>query len=632
MKKLLLIAGVTFATGISFGQTIFSEDFEGGLPGTWTQTTNASDGGWLAGTASSLSSTYFPISTTNSTNIVATNDDGCNCDKSADRLISPSINLSTAANPVMNVDVFFGEGSYNGVTETADIEVSTNGGSSWTNVASLTGDAAWHGETVDLSAYAGMSNVMISFLYGDGGDWEYGWGIDNFIVYDPVPNDARLDAVNIAPFAPVSTNTTLSVDVTNLGSNAITSLTIDWNDGSSHSSVISVNIPVGGSATVNHPTAVNYATAVEANIAVSITDVNSTTDGNPTNNDGAAVHHTLSQVVQKNVVFEEGTGTWCGWCVRGIVAMEYMDANHPNQFIGIAVHNGDPMTVTAYDNAANFSGFPGSNVDRVLLDQSVSNTDWENYFNARKDLNVPAGLNVTVSGTSSMTIDVDATFYTPYAAANYRLAVVMYENMVTGTGSSWNQANYYSSQSQNLDLIDLNGMNYKNLPNPILAADMVYDHVGRSLLGGYMGQTGTVPTTISDGTVASHTFNYTVPGTSTWSNMRAVAMLIDQNTGEIINAAVGEPAGAGINNLEEITMNVYPNPATDVVNVEFEAQDKDYNVEIIDLQGRVVMAGQYSNLSGKQLISVPVSEFDKGSYMVRISTAESSNIKYVTVQ
>ena len=632
MKKLILIAGVTFATGISFGQTIASEDFESGLPGTWTQTTLASDGGWLAGTATSLSSTYFPISTTNSSNIVATNDDDCNCDKSADRLISPSIDLSSATNPVMTVDIFFTESSYNGVTESGDIEISTNGGSSWTNLVSLTGNTEWRSEMVDLSAYAGMSNVMISFLYGDGGEWEYGFGIDNFMVYEPVPNDARLDVVNLSPFAPVSTNTTLSVDVTNLGSNAITSLTIDWNDGTSHSSVISVNIPAGGNATVNHPTAVNYGTATEANIAVSITAVNGTTDGNPTNNDGATTHHTLSQVVQKNVVFEEGTGTWCGWCVRGIVAMEYMDQNYPNQFIGIAVHNGDPMTVTAYDNAANFSGFPGSNVDRVLLDQSVSNTAWEGYFNARKDLYVPAGLNVTVSGTSSMTIDVDATFYTPYAAANYRLAVVMYENGVTGTGNSWNQANYYSSTSQNLDLIDIYGQNYKNLPNPIPAANMIYEHVGRSLLGGYMGQAGTVPTTITDGTVASYTFNYTVPGTSTWSNMRAVAMLIDQSTGEIINAAVGEPAGAGINNLEQIAMNVYPNPATDMVNIEFEAQDNDYNVEIIDLQGRVVMAGQYSNLSGKQMITVPVSEFQKGSYMVRISTAESSNIMHVTVQ
>jgi hypothetical protein len=42
--------------------------------------------------------------------------------------------------------------------------------------------------------------------------------------------------------------------------------------------------------------------------------------------------------------------------------MDYMTATYPDQFIGIAVHNGDPMTVTAYDNAANFSGFPGSNI------------------------------------------------------------------------------------------------------------------------------------------------------------------------------------------------------------------------------------------------------------------------------
>ena len=39
-------------------------------------------------------------------------------------------------------------------------------------------------------------------------------------------------------------------------------------------------------------------------------------------------------------VVEEGTGTWCGWCVRGIVALEYMRENYPDKFIGIGVHYG----------------------------------------------------------------------------------------------------------------------------------------------------------------------------------------------------------------------------------------------------------------------------------------------------
>jgi hypothetical protein len=339
------------------------------------------------------------------------------------------------------------------------------------------------------------------------------------------------------------------------------------------------------------------------------------------------LHNTLSQIVPKKVVFEEGTGTWCGWCPRGAVVMDYMTSTYPDQFIGIAVHNGDPMTVTAYDNAADFSGFPGSNIDRVLLDQSVSQGGWESTFNNRKVMNVPASISVTPSGSgANVVMDVAATFYTPIAAANYRLAVVMVENNVTGTTSAYNQANYYSGGGSGA----MGG--YESLPDPVPAAQMVYNHVGRELVGGYNGQAGTVPGVITDGTVANYTFNYTVPATSDRSQMHAVALLIDQSTGEIITAEEVSVAEAGISEMEKMPMSVFPNPANEMLNIAFEANQNDYTVELIDLQGRVVKSGSYSNLSGSQLISFPVSDLNKGSYIVKISTNEGSKTKAVIVQ
>ena len=51
---------------------------------------------------------------------------------------------------------------------------------------------------------------------------------------------------------------------------------------------------------------------------------------------------TVTAYVQK-VVGEELTGTWCGWCPRGAVALENMRNKYPDTFIGIAVHGGDVM-------------------------------------------------------------------------------------------------------------------------------------------------------------------------------------------------------------------------------------------------------------------------------------------------
>jgi len=67
---------------------------------------DSSDGGWKVGSSSAVSSQYFVIPAKDG-NMVATNDDKCNCNKFDDRLISPSIDFSTAANAILSFDYFY---------------------------------------------------------------------------------------------------------------------------------------------------------------------------------------------------------------------------------------------------------------------------------------------------------------------------------------------------------------------------------------------------------------------------------------------------------------------------------------------------------------------------------------------
>lgn len=625
MKKLLFSAGILLS-GYSFSQVILNEDFNGGLPGTWTQTTLATDGGFNAGTAVALSSQFWPIADAGSAGLVATNDDDCNCDKSVDRLISPAMDLSSVAAAAMTVDIFFNGGTYQGATETARMDISTDGGASWTLLQNLSGAADWVSLGADLTPYVGNADVRVSFFYNDGGGWLFGLAVDNFRVAVPLANDARIDAVSLDRYALAGTNNTLGVSVTNVGSNPITSLTIDWNDGTAHVETVNVNIAPFASANVNHPTAVNYATGVERTINVTITAVNAGSDADPSNNTETKLLNTVSALATKSVLIEEGTGTWCQWCPRGKVAMEYMTTTYPN-FIGIMVHNGDPMALAAYDNAANFGGYPSANVDRVLLDQGVSQAAFEAFYNDRKDLIVPASLSATVSGSgSNVSIDASATFYTEFSSANYRLGVILYENDVTGTSAGYNQSNAYAGGGNG----PMGG--YENLPNPVPAAQMVYNYVGRALLGGYNGQAGSVPTTITDGQQVSYSFNYTVPATFDRANLRGVVVLIDQSTGEVVNAHKFLIAFADLEEVNTIDVNVYPNPANEVVNVAFEAENTSYSLSITDISGRVLHTEEYNNLSGGQVLTVPVNHFTAGNYFINLSKQGETFTRMFTVK
>ena len=621
MKKNLLALSTLLLAGISFGQVVMSENFDAGtaLPAGWAvynvdgltpaANVNYVTAAWVGRANSVTGSGNHMVSTSWYTPAGTAND----------WLVSPSIAVPATGTYYAQFKAMAPDANY---PDGFKVYISTTGNqvANFTNPAVLTVAAAptsYTGYSIDLSAYAGQ-NIYVA-IQNNSNDM-FLLFVDEFVVRQPAQNDVILNSATLNRYSMTNTNNQLGLSVTNDGANAITSLTVNWNDGTDHSQVISgLNIAPGATTTVNHPTQVNYATAVEKSLAVTITNVNGATDPNMGNNATTKLINTVSAVEEKSVVIEEGTGTWCQWCPRGAVAMDYMTTTYPTDFIGIAVHNGDPMTVNEYDNGANFSGFPGSNVDRVLLDQSVSQNAFVSYYNARKDLIVPAGISVSVTGPgSSVSIVATATFRTPFSAANYRLGVIIVEDGVTGTTSGYNQSNAYAGGANGA----MGG--FESLPNPVPAAQMVYDHVGRALLGGYNGQTGSVPAVITDGQVVNYTFNYGVPSTSNKANMHAVAVLIDQATGEIVNAAQGSLSGASLGEMETIAMEVYPNPATDVVNVKFEGQGGDYQIVITDLAGRQVAATSLVNANGVQAVALPVSELGAGNYLVTIAKEGAS--------
>ena len=624
MKKLLFSAALFSA--LMANSQILTENFEGGaLPAGWSKTQSTPSVGWEFGT--NLSSQYWAVPS--HTKYAASNDDAHDTQAATanvadkDRLITPPLDLTAQTAVALKFDAFY-TGVYGSV---GTVEVSTNGGTTWTTIFTLDPSAAWQNNlATNLSAYAGQNNVLVAFRHNDGNAWADGFAIDNVSVYVPPANDAKINSIALNRYGVINTNSNLVLNVTNLGSSTISNLTVDWNDGTSHSQVINVSIAPFATLDVTHPTALNYATAVEKTIAVNITAVNGGVDADVSNNTGSKLFNSLSQASPKKVVIEEGTGTWCQWCPRGAVAMDQMFQTHPNDFIGIAVHNGDPMTVAAYDGGANFGGFPGCNVDRALLDQSVSSSLFENYYQQRIGLAVPAALSMTITGTTNKTIVANATFRTVFASANYRLGVIIIEDNVTGTAASYNQSNAYSGGANGA----MGG--YESLPNPVPAANMVYDHVGRALLGGYSGQANSIPTTITDGLAATYTFNYAIPSTSNSANMSAVAILIDNATGEIVNAEKTSLSAANVNELETIGLNVYPNPASGVLNVSFEANNADFVITLTDLQGRVISSKEMANLNGTQLVTFSTEDIASGSYIVTVASNGTKTTKNVVVK
>ena len=95
---------------------------------------------------------------------------------------------------------------------------------------------------------------------------------------------------------------------------------------------------------------------------------------------------------------------------------------------------------------------------------------------------------------------------------------------------------------------------------------------------------------------------------------------------------VFKTGAAGLNEMETIALNVFPNPASDLVNVSFEANNNDFSVSLVDIQGRTIATKSFTNLVGSQLVSFSTESIAKGSYIVTVTSNGATTTKNVVVR
>ncbi|MGK0385100.1 MAG: polyhydroxybutyrate depolymerase [Bacteroidia bacterium] len=285
MKLIIAFAFILFNQA-SAQNILISADFENGdPPADWTQQTNATDGGWLLGVNTNLQSEYWDI--TDHGNIIATNDDECDCNKIADYLIMPALNLSTVSGAILQFENYFDGGSLNGSTEIATIEYSLNDGTSWTVLETIIGtdDNEWDAQTVNLSSLLGNSSVLVAFKYNDDNEWLFGWAIDDVIVYEPTGFDAELTSVDLPETAQAPSNLAVGGLVTNVGLTAIQSFNVNWTTGGTvYTDLVNgLSLNSGQSYQFSHPNQLALTNSGNYSVEVYIDNINGNSDDNASN-------------------------------------------------------------------------------------------------------------------------------------------------------------------------------------------------------------------------------------------------------------------------------------------------------------------------------------------------------------
>ena len=522
------------------------------------------------------------------------------------------------------------------------VHISTNGGSTWSVLDSVPGITtnAWSTQHINLAAYSGM-NIILGFEYNNGSTWMAGAAFTNLNVYVPATNSLEYYTISPVAGTPASyvlagTNQTITNQVVNIGSSPITTFTATYTDGTNTYTTVptGLNIAPFDTATFSYTTPYNTTLGAH-NIKswVKLTgDVTHTDDTLTTVLTGASFLPTHQMVV------EEGAGCWCGWCPRGAVFMDSMRVVHPNDVSLISVRDKtggtDPMAVTVYDNgfAALLSGFPSIMPDRKeVLDPSQIFDGYADHAGdfAFADLTLSAsitGTTLTATTTTKPAVSLNGT---------YQLALVLTEDSVHNTASTYAQHNYYSSTTDNLPLVGA-GHNWQTSANPVPASLMWYNYVARSITSSFTGVPSSLPASMTAGT----TYNYTFSGvsTSTWVQTRltAILLLIDVTSGTILNSKSVHPtiATTGItkigSNINDVS--VYPNPSSSNFNVNIDlAKSQKTTVVLTNVMGQAVYTKGFEFNTGSNLINISADQLASGMYTLSVISETGTHQTKISV-
>lgn len=247
---------------------------------------------------------------------------------------------------------------------------------------------------------------------------------------------------------------TATIDVTNYGGTPLSSIdyaiTTDGETSAEQHADIATPIAFNATGKVEITIPAD-ATVGEKAKTLNITKVN----GNANATADKAINFTLCtlpELVERNVVVEEYTGIGCGWCPRGMIGMENLRNTYGDRFVGIAIHqygssSSDAMYIAknAYANIS-FQGAPSCRIDRgAEIDPYYgSSSDIRNDF--AKEMAIPAMAKINVSATideNLKKVNAKANVETILDNSEYTIEFVVIGDGLKGTGSSWNQANYY---------------------------------------------------------------------------------------------------------------------------------------------------------------------------------------------
>ena len=417
--------------------------------------------------------------------------------------------------------------------------------------------------------------------------------------------------------------------VRNYGMTDITSFDYTYEvDGNATSGSVNLTTPLGylGAKAVA-VTAVKPNSKGIYNGTFTVTKVNGGNDGAAEDNVAPVPVVALDGGVKRMNVIEEWTSTECGWCPRGIIALDKIKNNYKNDVIPISVHTwfnekgDDALDVPSYEEVLvnYYRGFPDAAINREItgVDPYAAYENLPSIFYQHCEATLglateeeDMGASVKITPSIEFNIDVPAKYY--------GLAYVITEDNITGV----DQLNYYYGLPDNyFDGAD--DLKFLQTVTPTdqkaVSGTMYYyyqptfNDIARTIDSPW-GDKHLLPACKAGEKVTLDPVVIEMPSSiesSKLDDVSVTALLIDQRTGVIVTASrvkFGESGWAvGINKVESAT----DEPVIEVAEGAFNVTAENATAKVYTIDGKLV-----TSATVKGSASIPT--FGNGAYIIRV--------------
>ena len=606
---------VTFST-LCIETASYLENFDNSFPNCFTQSSNDIFNWTLnSGTTSSTS--------TGPTDDITGGDDYIYIEASAPRvpddsavLYSPFIDISSLTNSKLT----FYSHMYGTSIGSLRIDVSDDGGSSYSNIYSKSGDQGdqWNFETVSLASFSDTLRFKISATVGDDGSGTQFYGdiaIDNFEVSEALAIDVAGVSLATSPtLALTNAPFTISGELNNRGINTVTSMDINYtiNGGSAVTMPLTnLNFATGSNYSFSHTSSWNPSSSGTYTVEIWASNINGANDMNLSNDRVSKSITVASNLALRRPMLESFTSSTCGPCAPGNVNVSSVLQGYQDNQYSILKYQvdfpgaGDPYyTAEVGDRRTYYSvnSVPDLVVDgNEWQDNSSSLTSQivDNSIAKPSFINLSANYSVWGGGQKvdfQVTIDPLGNF------TNLTLQAAIFE-YITFDNIGTNGETEFEYVMKKM-VPGSSGSNLNSLQDGVQRVE----NLSYTFNGNYI-----LPPDANS--PVNHSLNHTIED---FSNLGVIVWIQDDATKEILQSTTASLVTNVIeNNSSASKLMIFPNPSSELTTLALEGfENSEIEINIINLLGEVVFNKEITSSSYLDYYNLDVSYLSNGIYNV----------------